>query len=76
MDEQLKAMEARLVEEEACIEYSNPLEPTLHNEHEDESHLEIVEEIEVESLKTIFEVLSTWSFSWEWTTQATCVFLY
>jgi hypothetical protein len=38
---QLKAMEARLAEAEACIEYSDPIELELHSEQEREFHLEI-----------------------------------
>jgi hypothetical protein len=38
---QLKAMEARLAKAEACIRYSNPIEPELHSEQEREFHLEI-----------------------------------
>jgi hypothetical protein len=37
----LRAMEARLAEPEACIEYSNLIEPELHSEQEREFHLEI-----------------------------------
>jgi len=37
-------MEARLAEAEACIEYSDPIEPKLHNEQEREFPLQIQEE--------------------------------
>jgi hypothetical protein len=47
---QLKAMEARLAEAEACIKYSDPIEPELHSEQEREFHLEIPEEPIDESL--------------------------
>jgi hypothetical protein len=41
---QLKAMEARLAEAKACIEYSDPIEPKLHSEQEKEFRLEILDE--------------------------------
>jgi hypothetical protein len=47
---QLKAMKARLAEAEACIKYSDPIEPELHSEQEREFHLEIPEEPIDESL--------------------------
>jgi hypothetical protein len=47
---QLKAMKARLAEEEACIKYSDPIDPELHNEQEREFHLEILKEPIDESL--------------------------
>jgi hypothetical protein len=47
---QLKDMEARLAEAEAFIKYSDPIEPELHSEQENEFHLEILEEPIYESL--------------------------
>jgi hypothetical protein len=47
---QLKAMKARLAEAEACMNYSDPIEPELHSEQEKELHLEIPEEPIDESL--------------------------
>jgi hypothetical protein len=47
---QLKDMEARLAEAEACIKYSDPIEPEFHNKQENEFHLEIPEEPIDESL--------------------------
>jgi hypothetical protein len=47
---QLKAMEARLAEAEACIKCSNPIELELHSEQKKEFHLEIPEEPMDESL--------------------------
>jgi hypothetical protein len=47
---QLKDMEARLAEAEACIKYSDPIEPKLHNEQEKKFHLEILEKPIDESL--------------------------
>jgi hypothetical protein len=35
------AMEAHLAKEEACIEYSDPIELELHSEQEREVHMEI-----------------------------------
>jgi hypothetical protein len=61
---QLKAMESLLAEAEACIEYSDPIEPELHSEQEKEFHLEISEKpidesvIDQEEIKEIeFEVI-------------------
>jgi hypothetical protein len=57
-------METRLAEAEACIEYSDPIEPELHSEQEKEFHLEIPEKpidesvIDQEETKEIeFEVI-------------------
>ena len=47
---QLRDMESRFAEAEACIKYSDPIEPELHNEQEKEFHLEILEEPIDESL--------------------------
>ena len=43
-------MESHLAKAEACIEYSDPIEPKLRSEQERKFHLEILEEPIYESL--------------------------
>jgi hypothetical protein len=56
IEDQLEIMEARLVEDEACIEYLNPIELELHNEKDKEVYGEIPDESMDESVIYFEEV--------------------